>query len=44
MMKKTLLLLLLTIASLMALTGCNTIHGFGQDMEAAGEGIQEATQ
>ncbi len=41
MIKKT-LLLMLTAAFLVAITGCNTIHGVGQDMQAAGEGIQDA--
>ncbi len=41
MIKKT-LMLMLTAAFVFALTGCNTIHGVGADMEAAGEGIQEA--
>jgi entericidin B len=41
MIKKT-LMLMLTAVFLLAITGCNTIHGMGQDMEAAGEGIQDA--
>lgn len=41
MMKKTLALLLLGAAFL---SGCrNTAHGFGQDMERAGEKIQNKT-
>jgi predicted small secreted protein len=31
---------LLTIIS----TGCNTAHGFGKDMEKAGDKIQEGTK
>ena len=35
-------LAVLPLALLMVvLTGCNTMHGFGQDMEKAGEAIQK---
>jgi predicted small secreted protein len=35
-------LAVLALAVLMiALTGCNTMRGFGQDMEKAGEAIQK---
>ena len=36
---------LLCIATLLAIvgTGCNTAHGFGKDMEKAGDKIQEKT-
>ena len=40
-MIKTFLTLLYVAACLLALAGCNTIHGAGQDIEAAGEGIQD---
>jgi len=43
MFKKT-LILMLTAAFLVAITGCNTVHGVGQDLEAAGEGIQDASE
>ena len=36
-MKKTAVIL---IAWAVALAGCNTMHGFGKDMEKAGEAIQ----
>ena len=36
-MKKAVLLL---IASVWLLAGCNTMHGFGKDVERAGEKIQ----
>jgi predicted small secreted protein len=26
------------------LTGCNTVHGVGQDVEKAGEAIQKSTE
>ncbi len=32
----------LLIASALALAGCNTVHGVGQDIEKAGEIIQKA--
>lgn len=41
-MLKKILLLTLTAAFTIAIAGCNTIHGVGEDMEAAGEGIQDA--
>ncbi len=31
-------------AGLFAFTGCHTAHGAGQDLENAGQGIQNATQ
>ncbi|MBT8103229.1 MAG: entericidin A/B family lipoprotein [Gammaproteobacteria bacterium] len=27
-----------------SLSGCNTTHGFGQDVEATGDGIQHAAE
>ncbi len=41
MLKKT-LTLILTAAFIVALSGCNTVEGIGEDIEAAGEGIQDA--
>lgn len=32
-----------TIIYLIAVTGCHTLHGVGQDIESAGESIQKAT-
>lgn len=37
---RTLLLLTLLAAAPIALSACNTVDGFGQDMERAGEKIQ----
>lgn len=31
-------------AALFALSGCNTVHGFGQDLEKAGETISGAAK
>jgi len=41
MLKKCLILTLLTLF-IASLAGCNTMYGIGQDLEAAGEGIQDA--
>jgi entericidin A len=37
-------LLVLLVAGFLALTGCNTAHGFGKDVEKTGEKIQEKTK
>ncbi len=37
------LLFLTTLVALVGL-GCNTAHGFGKDVEKAGEKIQDGTQ
>jgi entericidin B len=39
-MKKIIALALFTFV----LTGCNTVHGVGQDVEKAGEAIKKSTQ
>jgi predicted small secreted protein len=38
------LMLLLLAAWVVALAGCNTIHGLGKDIEAAGEAIQKKSR
>jgi predicted small secreted protein len=40
------IVLLLFVTALLAIagTGCNTAHGFGQDMEKAGDKIQDSTK
>ena len=40
------LVLLLLATTLLAIVGvgCNTAHGFGKDVEKAGEGIQNGTK
>jgi predicted small secreted protein len=40
MFRKTLAALML-FGMLGAIAGCNTMHGFGQDMERGGEKVQE---
>lgn len=39
---KTLYLLLLMMTFTLGAAGCNTTEGFGQDVEATGEAIEEA--
>jgi predicted small secreted protein len=40
------MIVLLFATALLAIVGigCNTAHGFGKDMEKAGEGIQNGTK
>jgi predicted small secreted protein len=40
------IVVLLSITALLAVVGigCNTAHGFGKDMERAGEKIQDGTE
>ena len=38
-MKKTILLILVAATGFLA--GCNTVHGFGKDVEKLGEKVQE---
>jgi predicted small secreted protein len=40
------IVVLLFVTALLAIAGigCNTAHGFGKDMEKAGEGIQNGTK
>jgi predicted small secreted protein len=42
--KRIVVLLLLTTLLAIVGVGCNTAHGFGKDMEKAGESIQEGTK
>jgi predicted small secreted protein len=41
--KPTIILLFVTALLAIGSMGCNTAHGFGQDMEKAGDKIQEKT-
>ena len=38
------LIALLSIGMMVALTGCNTVRGVGQDIEKGGEAIQKAVK
>ena len=42
--KRLAVLLLVTALLAIAGLGCNTAHGFGKDMSAAGQGIQNGTK
>jgi len=44
LIKRIVVLLLLTSLLAIVGVGCNTAHGFGKDMEKAGEGIQNGTK
>ena len=41
--KRLVFLLFVTALLTIVNTGCNTAHGFGKDMEKAGEKIQDGT-
>ena len=43
-LKQTVLLLFAAALLVLASTGCNTAHGFGKDVEKAGEKIQDGTK
>ena len=42
-MKKVIALVLLA-ASAMVLAGCNTVHGFGEDVSHVGDKLQDSSQ
>ena len=42
--KRIVVLLFVTALLAIAGMGCNTAHGFGKDIEKAGEGIQDGTK
>jgi predicted small secreted protein len=42
--KRTVVLLFVTTLLVIVGGGCNTAHGFGKDLESAGEGIQNGTK
>ena len=44
LMQRLTLLFVITALLAIAGVGCNTAHGFGQDLEKAGEGIQNGTK
>ena len=41
-MKQLVIAMFATLLSLAALTGCNTVGGFGQDVQKAGDKIEDA--
>ena len=42
--KRIIVLLFVTALLAIAGMGCNTAHGFGKDVQKAGEGIQDGTK
>ncbi len=44
LIKRIVVLLFVTSLLVLAGVGCNTAHGFGKDVEKAGEGIQNGTK
>jgi predicted small secreted protein len=44
MIKKLFITLFATVLLVAAGTGCRTAHGFGEDMEKAGDEIQKGTK
>jgi predicted small secreted protein len=36
-------LILLALGAILAITACNTVHGAGQDVKSAGQGIENAS-
>jgi predicted small secreted protein len=42
-LKRLAVLFCLTAVLILVNTGCHTAHGFGKDMQDAGEGIQKGT-
>ncbi|WFE70621.1 entericidin A/B family lipoprotein [Halomonas sp. M1] len=41
-MKRTLLLGVVVLATLLVISGCNTVRGVGQDIEQGGEALQRS--
>lgn len=42
-MKRTVALMLMTMLSVAALSGCNTVNGFGKDVQKVGEKMEDAS-
>ena len=40
---KKLCIMLVLVGALLSMTGCNTIHGMGKDVQAVGTGVGNAT-
>jgi len=40
---KTVYMLLVVLGTMMAMTGCNTANGLGEDIKDAGEAVKDAT-
>jgi predicted small secreted protein len=44
LIKRIVVLLFVTTLLVIVGVGCNTAHGFGKDVEKAGQGIQDGTK
>ena len=44
LIKRIVVLLIITTSLVIVGVGCNTAHGFGKDVQNAGEGIQNGTK
>ena len=44
LIKRIVVLLIVTTSLVIVGVGCNTAHGFGKDIQNAGEGIQDGTK
>jgi predicted small secreted protein len=44
LIKRIVVLLIVTTSLVIVGVGCNTAHGFGKDVQNAGEGIQNGTK
>lgn len=42
-MKRTVALMLMTMLSVAVLSGCNTVNGFGKDVQKVGEKVEDAS-
>jgi predicted small secreted protein len=42
-MKRTVALMLMALFSIAALSGCNTVNGFGKDVQKVGEKMEDAS-
>jgi entericidin A len=42
-MKRTVALMLMALFSIAALSGCNTVNGFGKDVQKVGEKVEDAS-
>jgi predicted small secreted protein len=44
LVRRIVVLLIVTTSLVIVGVGCNTAHGFGKDVQNAGEGIQDGTK
>jgi len=41
---KKLCVMLVLLGALLSMTGCNTVHGVGKDVQAVGQGVSDAAR